>query len=390
MRVRQLVSKIEGDTSFFDAARFRILAINAGGVGDLHGRRVRYLTSHLQADVHLFEVDRSHSRWANAHRLWRVLKDDGPWDLAYLESSGIAGGVPLIYAAWSWGQRYIVSTGDPVSGYFRTVNGRLMGNVFAVYERQLYRNCAAFVGWTPYLTGRALALGAPRAMTAEGGVDLSRFRMPTPEDRAAARLRLDLPEEALVFGMIGRLTWSRRQQYCYGLELVEMIKLVERDDLFVLIVGDGEGRAELDRRLPEKLKDRVVFTGRVPADDIPKTVFAMDVGFVTQTLDGLGSYRLTTKLPEYLAAGVPVAMSPIPGYYDYVGAAAGWALSPRHPASSEFHRCCADWADALTRNDVERRREPARKLAEKHFDYNAIAERFAQFVGDLLSESARW
>jgi glycosyltransferase involved in cell wall biosynthesis len=117
---------------------------------------------------------------------------------------------------------------------------------------------------------------------------------------------------------------------------------------------------------------------------VPRALSAFDVGFVTQTIDGLGSYRLTTKLPEYLASGVPVAMSPIPGYFDYVGDA-GWALPAGHPAASSYHGELAHWIEGLEKRDVERRRLPARAIAEARFDYGQLSRRFAMFVEHVLA-----
>jgi glycosyltransferase involved in cell wall biosynthesis len=276
-----------------------------------------------------------------------------------------------------------VSSGDPIGGFFRTVRGPVAGFAFERYERSLYRNSAGYVGWSPYLTGMAIRMGAPRGATVEGGVDLSVFKMPSGEERAAARSELRLPGGHLVLGVVGSLTWSR-QNYCYGLELIEAVRRVKRDDVTVVIVGDGDGRPELEKRVPEALADRVRFTGRLSAEDVPRALHAFDVGFVTQTIDGLGSYRLTTKLPEYLASGVPVAMSPIPGYFDYVGDA-GWALPIGHPAASGYHDELAQWIEGLERREVERRRSPARAVAEARFDYGDLGRRFATFVEHVLA-----
>jgi glycosyltransferase involved in cell wall biosynthesis len=219
----------------------------------------------------------------------------------------------------------------------------------------------------------------------EGGVDLDHFRPFSPEDRAAARADFGLPSDDLVCGVVGSLQWTPRQQYCYGLELVEMMKYLERPDVSVLIVGDGTGRAHLEARVPPQLRDRVVFAGRVPEDDVVRALNAMDVGFITQTLDGLGSYRLTTKLPEYLATGLPVAMSPIPGLYDYA-ADCSWPLPALHPATDAFHRGCAALIDRLTPDAISQTATAARSVAEAHFDYNILKPRFQAFVGDLLPQ----
>lgn len=356
----------------------RILAVNGGGVGNLHGLRVRSLVEGLAADVHVVDLIRGSYRKSIAH-MSSLLRDE--WDLIYLESTGLSGGLPLIGARGKI--RYIVSSGDPVAGFFHATQGPLMGSLFGVYERALYRNSQAFVGWTPYLAGRALELGAPRAITIEGAVNTRVFHPYPPERRADVRVRFGLPQDHLVCGVVGSLNWVPRHQYSYGLELIHILQKLRRSDVSLLIVGDGSGRSELERRLPEGLRSRVVFTGRLTETEVVDAMNAMDIGFITQTLDQLGSYRLTTKLPEYLACGLPVAMSPIPGCYDYL-ADAGWALPAAHPASDEFASGCAAWLDALTATERERVASKARPLAESRFDYDLIRPRFQRFVLELL------
>jgi glycosyltransferase involved in cell wall biosynthesis len=165
-----------------------------------------------------------------------------------------------------------------------------------------------------------------------------------------------------------------------------MLPYLNRQDVSILIVGDGDGREHLQRRVPDVWRDRVVFTGRVPEDEVVRTLNAMDVGFIAQTLDKLGRYRLTTKLPEYLASGLPVAMSPVPGFFDYAHAA-GWALPPHHPASEPFHRKCAAWIDRLSWSEIKERRQAAPSIARTRFAYEIVRPRFEAFIKSLL-ESA--
>jgi hypothetical protein len=211
----------------------------------------------------------------------------------------------LIRAARETGTRYVVSSGDPIEGFFRITKGAAVGRAFGVYERLLMRHSAGFIGWTPYLTGRALELGAPRGVTIEGAVDLDIFR-PLPEaERESIRRDYGLQPGHIVCGIVGSLLWTPRQNYCYGLELVEAARRLKRQDMSFLIVGDGTGRAELERRVPESMRGRVIFTGRVAEQEVTRAMNAMHIGFITQSLDELGSYRLTTKMPEYLACGFP-------------------------------------------------------------------------------------
>jgi glycosyltransferase involved in cell wall biosynthesis len=364
----------------------RVLAVvTAGGGQDVI--RARRLSADLDLDSTVYVVDRTSSRRACSAQLWKILTSEH-WDLVYQEGTGIVGGLNLIRAAVTRKQAYIVSSGDPVGGYFRTTAGPVQGWFFERYERFLYRNCAGFVGWTPYLTGMALKMGARRAVTVEGGVDLDVFRPLTPAKRVEGRWNLGLNPDHLVCGVVGSLQWSRRQSYCYGLELVETLRRLKRQDVSLLIVGDGDGRDRLESLIPQPIRSRVVFTGRLSQEQVVCAIQAMDVGFVTQTLDGLGSYRLTTKLPEYLACGVPVAMSPTPGFYDYVSHA-GWALPPFHPGRTEFHVDCAKWLDGLSQTEISNRARHATDTAAARFDYKILSTRFRSFVEDLMNVACR-
>ncbi|CEK15941.1 glycosyltransferase [Chthonomonas calidirosea] len=359
----------------------RLLCIATAGGGQ-DAIRIRRLTEGIAAECTYYDVDRKLSRKAAMRQVRQLLRSK-PWDLVYLEGTGIAGGLPLIWEARTRRLRYIVSSGDPVGGFFLVTQGRLHGWVFGVYEKLLYRHCVGFIGWTPYLTGVALHLGAPRGITIEGAVDLCRFTVPSASQRQEAKRALAIPPHHLVCGVVGSLNWTERQRYCYGLELIETLKLLKRADVTMLIVGDGSGLERLQAAVPASLQERARFTGRLQPDQVPCALHAMDIGFITQTLDKLGSFRLTTKLPEYLASGVAVAMSPIPGYYDYVEPA-GWPLPPYHPTDPAFHRACAQWLDALSWEEVQERAAHARPIALR-FDYQTANARFRRFVEELLA-----
>lgn len=366
----------------------KVLCINTGGVGNLHGLRMRRLASRLQAQVSYYDADRAASRLSDTQAIWDLITSSH-WDLIYQEGTGISGGINLIRAALTRKQAFVVSSGDPIGGFFHVTKGAAFGGLFGSYERLLYRTCTAFIGWTPYLTGAALKLGAKRAVTIEGAVDLNIFRPQTSIQKHKIRQRYGIDPSHIVCGTVGSLQWTPRQHYCYGYELIETLKRLQRQDVSVLIVGDGTGRSRLENAIPEALKSRVIFTGRISEEEVVEVMNAMDIGFVTQTLDELGSYRLTTKLPEYLACGLPIAMSPVPGFFDYA-MQAGWALPAFHPAKPEFHQACAQWLDQLTRQDIQQKANYASAIAKQYFDYELLSPKFCNFIHGLLySNSAK-
>lgn len=360
----------------------QILCIATAGKGGQDELRVRRLASRLNAELEYCFVDKKTSKLAEAKRIYRLLMSQ-KWDLVYQEGTGIAGGLPLIIVSFLCGQKFVVSSGDPIAGFFRTTKGALLGLVFEIYEKLLYTRCSGFIGWTPYLTGVAIRLGAKKAVTVEGGVDSSLFRRYSPERKSNIRLKYGLNSHHLVVGVVGSLIWVPPQSYCYGYELTETLKRVERDDISILIVGDGNGRERLEKSLPEHLKARAVFTGRISEAEVVEAMNAMDVGFVT-LFGEMGNYRLTTKLPEYLACGVPVAMNPTAAFYDYA-AEAGWALPDKHPSDPDFHKQCAEWLDQLSTEEINAKTQKTALVVDKFFDYSVIGTKFSSFIHMLLS-----
>lgn len=346
--------------------------------------RARRLVSVLRSTVTVYAIGAD--KLKAACELWHLLRSK-KWHLVYLEGTGIAAGGNLILARLFRGQAFVVSSGDPISGFMHVVHGRLLGWVFGVYERMLYAACRGYIGRTPYLTDMALKLGAPRAVTVIESVDLEAFSPCTDQEKKAAKIELGIDPDHLVCGVVGNLNWVKRQSYCYGLELIEALVHLHRKDVSILIIGDGTGRSLLEKRVPEHLRDRVVFTGRIQYDRASALIKATDVGFVTQTLDQLGNFRITSKLTSYLACGIPVGMSPIPAYYDYASDA-GWVLPALHPADHRFHVLLAQWLDSLTGDEIAEKRANARHIAEKYFDYKDAQAKFCEFIESLLANES--
>ena len=149
-------------------------------------------------------------------------------------------------------------------------------------------------------------------MTASGWAPYSL----SPEDQTASRIKvrkeLGIAANDLVFGLVGSLAWTKRVGYCYGLELVRALERTSRPNLKVVIVGDGTGRTHLEEAAGKRLGDSVILTGRVSRDQVPDYLAAMDVASLPQSVDQIGSFRYTTKLSEYLAAGLPIVTGQIP------------------------------------------------------------------------------
>jgi glycosyl transferase family 1 len=297
--------------------------------------------------------------------------------LVVMEGTGVAGGLALIAARLLAGIRYVVSSGDAVGAYVKIDNSAL-APLAGLYERLLCRLSSGYIGWTPYLVGRALTFGAPRAMTAANWA-----APPCLERRAALRAELGIPEEALVFGIVGSLQWSDSVGYCYGLELVRALRRVERHDLRVLIIGDGSGLARLQDAAGDELGRRVLLPGRVSPGRVSECLAAIDVASLPQSVDGVGSFRYTTKLSEYLASALPVVTGQIPLAYDLDDGWL-WRLTGEAPWDRRYLEALADLMRTLSREELAQRRA-AVPTDLPLFDRARQQRAAASFVSDLLT-----
>jgi glycosyltransferase involved in cell wall biosynthesis len=152
----------------------------------------------------------------------------------------------------------------------------------------------------------------------------------------------------------------------------------------VLIVGDGEGKSRLEKLAGDQLGRAVVLTGRVPRNQVPNYLAAMDVGSLPQSMDAIGSYRYTTKLSEYLAAGLPVVTGQIPLAYDLDDGWL-WRLPGAAPWGDRYIQALAEWINCLTPADlVVKRSAVPEELPE--FQRDRQVARVTAFVMDLLAE----
>jgi len=132
------------------------------------------------------------------------------------------------------------------------------------------------------------------------GVDIERFRPPgSAEERLSCRKALSIPENALVVTIVAALRPEKNHPM-----FIEAASAVSRsiDDIYFLIVGEGEERARLEKMALEySVGDRMIFLGN--RSDIPDILKGTDISV-------LCSYPVVETFPltvlEAMASGVPV------------------------------------------------------------------------------------
>jgi hypothetical protein len=352
----------------------RVLACATEGTGGEDERRLATLVSAFEKTTFNFT---KREKWRCALDLLKLLRSRA-FDLFVLEGSGVAVGLPAILGRWLWHVPYVVSSGDAVAP-FLTARIPWGKPFYSMYERALYANCSGFIGWTPYLVGRALSSGAPRAITIPGWAPFTLSPTALHDARRSIRERLHIPDDAVVFGIIGSLNWSARYQYCYGAELIRSARM-RKTSAYVLIVGDGSGLQILRTMAGEQLGSTILLPGRIPRDEVPYYLAAMDLGLIPQSVNAVGSFRYTTKLSEYKAAGLPFISNQIPMSYDLDDGKI-WRLPGNSPWDSTFLEALSDLMAKITMSEVVEKTRDASTLPD--FDRDIQVARTTSFLKDV-------
>lgn len=149
------------------------------------------------------------------------------------------------------------------------------------------------------------------------------------------------------------------------------------------VVGDGDERVPLEEAFAALgLRDRVTFTGRVPAQRVPELLQAADICVDTAPPTDVNERSTMTKIAEYMSLGKPVVAYDLLETQRTTGDAA--VLAPSGDAGA-----FADAIVALAR-DPERRVQLAKKArlrAQAHLTWDQSALQLASAYAALHNGS---
>lgn len=144
----------------------------------------------------------------------------------------------------------------------------------------------------------------------------------TPAQRNQARAKWQL-DGKVVCGYLGAFVpWHAIDKFVF--EIAGHLKA--RPDLVLLLVGDGATYPEVEAFVRERgLEKQVILTGRVPHDEVPGLLAAMDMAI----LPSAGDYTSPVKLFEFMACGIaPIAPEFLPIREVLKEGETGWTFPP--------------------------------------------------------------
>jgi glycosyltransferase involved in cell wall biosynthesis len=347
------------------------------------GIRARSFAERLHGDFSIEIAYRDANKFLALFKFLLLLVRVRP-KLAYIFDSGFSGVVACAIYRCISRYRVVVDTGDAIYELSRLTGSR--GAIGLLLTRAL-EHLAFRISDRVVVRSHAHAqLLEQRRLPVEvipDGVDTAQF---APHAVPDLRHRLEL-EGFTVIGLVGSLIWNKQQQMCYGWDLIEAIRILRDQPVKGLVIGDGSGLARLMADCTKwGIRDRVVFLGRIPYDDLPSYINLMDIAISTQTDDAAGRVRTSGKLPLYLACGRFVLASK-------VGEAArvlpSEMLIPYHATKDvEYPAKLAARVYSLLQMP-HRLADPqvSTTIAKKQFDYDVLAAKLCRTLVQLLPTS---
>lgn len=283
--------------------------------------------------------------------------------------------IPVVYECRAFWE-------DAAADHGTSAEGGLRYRLTRALETWVFRNADAVTCICEGLRSDIVRRGVPEARVTviPNAVDIERFAFCPPRDSVlAAQLGL---EEALVLGFIGSF-------YGYeGLSLaVEALPeiLETHPEARLLLVGGGPRDAELKHRVVALgLESHVVFTGRVPHDQVERYYSLVDILLYPRRHMRLTDLVTPLKPLEAMAQGKLVLASDVGGHQEII----------RDGETGRLFRAGGARAlAAAVRDMLERRdtwpamREAGRRYVEQERNWPASVGRYREVYGRLLGNS---
>lgn len=245
-------------------------------------------------------------------------------------------------------------------------------------ERQVLRNSDHVIAVNNGLGDycRAMGVNAERLTVLPMGTEVPE----SEADGASVRRELGIGDGDVVLLFMGWL-------YAFA-GLVQLAQELARraqelPDVKMLVVGDGDVLDEL-RRLAatQPLEQRLIVTGRRPAEQMPAFVAASDLCLLPSDDNPTMRYIVPAKVVEYMQAGRPVLATPLPGLRAEFGDPEGllWVRTP----AELLNRVRELGSDGQSRR--QRARElgaPLKELMSQRPDWDEVADHFEKILSSV-------
>lgn len=249
-------------------------------------------------------------------------------------------------------------------------------------ERFVYKRASWVSANNSTLADYCVSLGAKRELVSVDypGLDLVRFAPTTKNRDLQAENGIEFDDKTIVFmGTLYRFSGIPR-----FLELISP-SLTTRSDIKFLVVGDGEGRSEIENTIHRYgLKETVKITGFVNYDELSSILNLADVAINTFQVSDVTNGALPWKVVQYLACGLPTVSTPLSGLIAYSKLSTDNGIIFRDLDQSFSQTVIEILDDGAMRKKLGAH---AREMVKAHNHWPDAISRFEQLLTGLVQKS---
>jgi len=207
-------------------------------------------------------------------------------------------------------------------------NSKLEARYFSYQEKKLLKHVTHSYTYGNDLTEKYNQLGFP-ATTLYNSKSIDDIPTVSKEEINEIKEKLRIEKDDFVVGFAGSVSLKNGAQ-----QVIDAQYILNKNFLFLVVGGSGR-KEDLEgvKKHAKKngVEDKVIFTGRVPPDDLLRYSAAIDVGTALfQPLSENEKVRIPNKIFDYMAMKVPMIVSDFPNMRKIVvdEAHCGLAVNP--------------------------------------------------------------
>ncbi len=298
------------------------------------------------------------------------------YDVLFATTTPLTAGIPGIAARWLRGKPFVFEVRDlwpELPKAMGVITNPIILKLMAVLEWASYRSAHRLIGLSPGIVDGIARLGVNREniIMIPNGCDLEIFSNKSQPWR---------PKEVAPTDLM--VVFTGTHGIANGLDAVlesaAVLKQRKRNDIKIVLIGQGKLKPALQARVTQEGLDNVIFHDAVNKTKLAGLMASTNIGL--QILANVQAFYYGTspnKFFDYIAAGLPV-LNNYPGWLAELIQThqCGFAVPPNNTEA---------FADALERaaSDREQLQQMginARKLAEAEFDRNQLANSFVNWL----------
>jgi len=207
-------------------------------------------------------------------------------------------------------------------------------------------------------------LGVPKnnIMTIPNGVDTGKYA----PDRKNHRFRneLSIPDDALLFGCIGRLVEAKDHQNL--LEAISIIKKNNVTGILFVVIGDGDLRESIEAKIRDyNIESYVIMAGQ--RSDIENILQGIDVCILSSKREGFPMVIL-----EAMSCGVPCVSTAVGSVPNILDEKCGVVVPPENPQEL----AAGIISIAGRRNEYAKMGDYAREIVTANYDITNVLNKY--------------